>query len=363
MDRCPVELVEKIASYACTDGGKAGCSLSLTCRYLRDAVRPVRYQTVALIGGESAIRFADFLSQLDVLPVIRHLFISLLGEPYLDCGAGLQAMYKITEERWTVLQDAMVRILTLASPTLAIVFSYDPVRVPDNEAIPMHFPVLTSLSASYPLATYNSFPALRRLHISNVANLRQCEIFREDPTTLAAARTHLRISGIGHDPFTPAYLRVLLDVAPREVVNAQPPTPLTWELSLPPQSDQAVLTTALSTALPQLEHVYMQPLLHRTSMDNYIGGGWDVHQSMVAELVRIHRVCAVRDGRKLDVLPETGKSSRGYGLAEAHEHWLDLARGGDGPWYEPGEQHKVLRNFGYPRKPITIILSISLSVH
>ncbi|TBU63281.1 hypothetical protein BD310DRAFT_809396, partial [Dichomitus squalens] len=42
----PLELLENIFSYACTDGGHTGRSLSLVSRYFLDVVRPIRYGSV-----------------------------------------------------------------------------------------------------------------------------------------------------------------------------------------------------------------------------------------------------------------------------------------------------------------------------
>lgn len=53
----PPELVGHIVSLACTDGGQAGCILSAVSRYVADAKKQYRYQSVALSGQEKIMKF------------------------------------------------------------------------------------------------------------------------------------------------------------------------------------------------------------------------------------------------------------------------------------------------------------------
>ncbi|EKM49564.1 uncharacterized protein PHACADRAFT_106063, partial [Phanerochaete carnosa HHB-10118-sp] len=76
MDHCPVELWLRFASLACTDGGKTGCSLSLVSRYVRDATKRFRYQSIAIISEQSLISFARLIQNTIPSPAnIYHLFV------------------------------------------------------------------------------------------------------------------------------------------------------------------------------------------------------------------------------------------------------------------------------------------------
>src|ERR1700731_419027 len=72
----PAELWTKIFGFACTDGGAMGRSLSIVSRYINVASRPVKYQSISLVGADQILRF---LATLAGVPSkdrrVRHLFI------------------------------------------------------------------------------------------------------------------------------------------------------------------------------------------------------------------------------------------------------------------------------------------------
>ncbi|KZT20182.1 hypothetical protein NEOLEDRAFT_1076164 [Neolentinus lepideus HHB14362 ss-1] len=58
MDRIPTELWRRTFSFACTDDGGTGRSLSAVSKYVRDASDHYRYQSMALLETS---RFPPFL--------------------------------------------------------------------------------------------------------------------------------------------------------------------------------------------------------------------------------------------------------------------------------------------------------------
>ncbi|KAI0081535.1 hypothetical protein K474DRAFT_1587422, partial [Panus rudis PR-1116 ss-1] len=71
--QCPAEIWTKIFSFACTDGGYTGCSLSRVSRYFRDASLPVKLQTVSLHGERSACLFLNMLRSRPHPPRVKDL--------------------------------------------------------------------------------------------------------------------------------------------------------------------------------------------------------------------------------------------------------------------------------------------------
>ncbi|KAF7308369.1 hypothetical protein HMN09_00685500 [Mycena chlorophos] len=59
----PIELLQHIFSFACTDIGTTGRSLSLVSRHVRDVSAAVKLQSVALFGHNQILGFASLLSQ------------------------------------------------------------------------------------------------------------------------------------------------------------------------------------------------------------------------------------------------------------------------------------------------------------
>ncbi|KAI0658420.1 hypothetical protein C8Q70DRAFT_194225 [Cubamyces menziesii] len=83
MNSLAVEILIRIFSFACTDGGYTACSLSSTCRFVREASHPARFHSVAFSGD--CAKLAHFLTLLEngrtadaqcSAPKVRNLFIS-----------------------------------------------------------------------------------------------------------------------------------------------------------------------------------------------------------------------------------------------------------------------------------------------
>jgi hypothetical protein len=68
MDLLPLELVERIFAYACTDGGKTGCALSAVNRWIRVESAPMRYHSIALRGGRPIQAFLVLLRNQNTSP-------------------------------------------------------------------------------------------------------------------------------------------------------------------------------------------------------------------------------------------------------------------------------------------------------
>ncbi|KAH9939297.1 uncharacterized protein BXZ73DRAFT_99499 [Epithele typhae] len=80
----PIELVQQVFLFACTDGGLMGCSLSRVSRSFRTAAHPVRYHSIALTGlGQIASFTAHYQHVLaaaarssnpGAYPKVQHLY-------------------------------------------------------------------------------------------------------------------------------------------------------------------------------------------------------------------------------------------------------------------------------------------------
>jgi hypothetical protein len=107
MESLPGEICDTIFGLSCSDGGKAGCALSLVSRRVHVLSRPWRYQNIALIGTRAIQCFAGLAVQqankgncasLDV----RELFIADIEErPPLDRDlAYTYAAHKFVDSTW-----------------------------------------------------------------------------------------------------------------------------------------------------------------------------------------------------------------------------------------------------------------------
>lgn len=91
MDRFPPEICSRIYSYACTDGGSTGISLSAVSHYVRETSRPFKFYSIALLGSRQTKSFAKFVKHNPGhVHGLMHLFVSNDGASEED-GAELTA--------------------------------------------------------------------------------------------------------------------------------------------------------------------------------------------------------------------------------------------------------------------------------
>lgn len=193
MDRLPLEMWTAICSHACTDGGKTGCALAITSHYLRAAVLPVQFQSVAINDGKHAARFLDALTaRAPNHRRVLHLFLSNVSKSAEGQPHG-----------WNELRRTLRDILTLVAPDLRMLTDIIVPRGLNPHSLPnVPFPALEELTIhgsllSLEVSAHNAeprdklwFPSLKFLHY-----ISQCEGV-EMYTSRAPVLTHLRLSGI-----------------------------------------------------------------------------------------------------------------------------------------------------------------------
>lgn len=84
-DHCPLEICHEIFQYACTDGGKTGRSLALVSKYIRNASKPYRLQSIIIAGADNAKAFTRCL-KLTPPSQLRITSLSVLTD---DCAINL----------------------------------------------------------------------------------------------------------------------------------------------------------------------------------------------------------------------------------------------------------------------------------
>ena len=325
MERCPIELWDRIVSLVCTDGGYTGCSLSLVSRRMRDTVKPVRFHSVSLVSADHLLTFAGLLESLKPSPVIHHLFISINDDTQVF-GDDLPL------ERAEELNPAFQAIFTAASPSLETLVVHDSLSSLNLIRSGLAFPLLRDLSISHwcmrtdvGTSAYPRSPSLRRLHVTSSVYMRD---YWNKLVQLASSITHLRLSGLYGEPTICPFLCVLLvlpapthipgnDISPREIPSYEP------------DDEEAHYALTIASQLPNLTFIYIQPLeLHNSG---WIGVGPWRHDLMKVVLENIALTSTRGESvGGLFTLP----ASLAYLRDEARRHWLDLVEGGDGPWKE-----------------------------
>ena len=220
MDSLPVELIARIAFFACTDGGFTGASLSIVSKRIRDATHYARFLSIFLSSPE---HFAEFLNTYlaqryripDVIPQVRHLFLSLLpieGEPIyrfppLHPPLFLREYDRYLHRLGTLGEEYGATVCALVQTLAPTLESFTFVRGEWNHVPQLHcaFPRLRELTlvdgapeflriADVPQGRVPLFPALERLHTVECFYARPVDLRQWAPH--APALTHVRISGV-----------------------------------------------------------------------------------------------------------------------------------------------------------------------
>ncbi|KZT18070.1 hypothetical protein NEOLEDRAFT_1173742 [Neolentinus lepideus HHB14362 ss-1] len=245
MDTLPVELVDRICSFACCDGGLTACSLRSACSLLYAVTERYRFHTVVVTGSQQTSLLRDALR--DALgsgrATVRHLFITV--NERVDRAATHAALAK--------------DVICLAAPTLETLVCLVE-SVPSN--CPMYYPIssttsfprLTHLTFRHPeILTYSKliarpgtviqFPKLRYVHVAYacpVSILTAHSVISAITARSGDSLTHLRLSGVAlrsagtgalYNPIVPV-LRAMLRLDPALGLPATPPS--VWSYVIQP---------------------------------------------------------------------------------------------------------------------------------
>ncbi|KAF7969531.1 hypothetical protein HWV62_26973 [Athelia sp. TMB] len=260
MDIAPPEIWTRISSYACTDAGSTGRSLSLVSKFIRDTSAPFKLQSMSIHGSQQAIAFQGILLRTPPhLRRVRYLYLSAtaycpstlhtsspFGVADLDGQAALNRfdlafklrqlgkrdawneLVKERRENTEKLQQIVIalnRILQITSEWVEILYldGHDPFHVTYSPLI--IFPRLEELaSRSVPVQNPPSdsdvvqtpvvCPKLRRWHLMSLPTMQLPrgggDIF-STIATIAPSITDLFFSGLQLEIWFPSHLNIAFD--------------------------------------------------------------------------------------------------------------------------------------------------------
>ncbi|GBE77282.1 hypothetical protein SCP_0101550 [Sparassis crispa] len=115
MDTCSPEIHTYVFSFACTDSGATGRSLSLVSRYVRQVSASFKWYSPSISGKRQARQFVDVLHKTAIQPRISHLFLSTR----CSCQTA-DAWWEEPEvcQQWSELQDTILHFAALTLITL-----------------------------------------------------------------------------------------------------------------------------------------------------------------------------------------------------------------------------------------------------
>ncbi|OJT10306.1 hypothetical protein TRAPUB_13174 [Trametes pubescens] len=223
MNTLPLEVIQNMFALACTDGGRTGCSLSLTPKTIRAVARSTRFHSVFLDAFYSN-RLYSFMSTYEAhcrplhgsRPRVKHLYLTLgiHGIPSDFPSSGIAAPIESPDPApWPLADDVGALLRAVSADILSLVIQVFPngyagaAPTPDVPTLGCTFPSLRELTVfgtSDPRSFFSGvsapamFPSLRRLHIVDANTIyRQFRDQNLDPWTMHAPEmTHLRISNL-----------------------------------------------------------------------------------------------------------------------------------------------------------------------
>ncbi|KAJ6514907.1 hypothetical protein C8R47DRAFT_495629 [Mycena vitilis] len=278
LDQCPAEICAHIFGFACRDAGYTGSSLSLVSRYIHEASKPAKLQSIALVGRPQILAFAQLLDRTPThLRTTRYLFING-QESEAEMEIIVHAAYAGKSKAWTEFDvykssardnvdperliqlekeferqqeemskcmddfgregaNAVESILLNLGPTIEILdialneYSAKMLRNP------ISLPRLEDLTTrcGFPLRYHDSpvlkpSHSLRHLHVveSNEQWSWATLYFTNGISYFAPSLTHLRLSQLEQDEATITYLESAIGVS--EPIATVPQLPLSLEL-------------------------------------------------------------------------------------------------------------------------------------
>ncbi|TFK71650.1 hypothetical protein BDN72DRAFT_426767 [Pluteus cervinus] len=196
MHGLPLELWSWIFSYACTDDGRTGRSLSLVCTCFHEASKSSKLQSLTIIGHQQIIASAKMLvSTIPRYRRVHNLFISTHSP-----SKKRQRKLAVNEDEKSATCEAITRILTAVAPqiqTLHVVFAFHR----DFFFLPVHLPVLVELTLQGPFLSFPTFSSPLSATVRKLSVLDVPFDFSAPSLTAYAAyvphATHLRIAAQG----------------------------------------------------------------------------------------------------------------------------------------------------------------------
>jgi len=337
MDRCPIEVWNHIFTFACTDNGFTGRSLSLVSRYIHDTSKSVKLQSLSVTKPQQIHGLARLIANTP--PKYRrvgHLFIASPNDDgdvlaaFLSIIRALAPTITTLHVHFPFYRRSLFVPGTATFPSLVELTLYGPYTDHDNPLPTTSVEdIMTSRCPGYPppltdhdnpstttseedtitspsLSGYPPpLPSLRRLHLANL-HYNPTKCFRHI-TCVAPSLTHLRI------PYQISMANSLL-------------TGLGARALSHPTSSSNSYGVTVGTLPSTIEMVLIDPGRPHTCFGPFgCGRG---KRRRYADLQNFKKV--IKEDKRIYMLAEQLN-----GMEEAEQYWLDRIEGGEGSWMVP----------------------------
>ncbi|RPD66820.1 hypothetical protein L226DRAFT_608111 [Lentinus tigrinus ALCF2SS1-7] len=322
IDRLPNEIWQEIIWRACTDNGRTGRALALSCRFFHDQSLNLRFNSLSLPRTKKVVRLLDALNRQppDCKPRIQHLLIT----PDVYSGAIPKSQYHLlgdrrrrqVTDRIDFSANAVNALFSIAAKHLRTLCLYPnvsgeftpfrpfTVALPVLEELTVWRHPLTSSFTAVPTSIHCSmpsdnvpFPSLKRFHavLADIGHLGAQNILHSLCELSGTGLTHLRLSGI-------TYLDGELPKTLAEMLGLPIPRTLTERMrsagTTARDSSGPVIPTA--ARFPKLRHVVIYAIQpSRLSDDPSAFTQW---ANLLSRLRDLERTCNQVPGMRMVML-------------------------------------------------------------
>ncbi|KAJ7629995.1 hypothetical protein DFH06DRAFT_1224558 [Mycena polygramma] len=204
MNTIPLELWTEVFAFSCTDDGSTGRALSTVSRAVHLTSKPVKYQSLCVVGLPQLLQLLAILSNLSPGErKIKYLFIACLDDSERTEGPPDARHPRDVSER------ALCQLLNLVSSSLVALHIHRTESLRPSILLPVDIslPALTELTLHGPFQSlqppcpppHEVLPSLRRLHICH------CSFypakFLQHIVHAAPQLKHLRVPQSSFPPF------------------------------------------------------------------------------------------------------------------------------------------------------------------
>jgi hypothetical protein len=216
METTPPEIWTEVFAFACTDGGYTGRALSMVSRDVHLISKPLKYQSVCVVGPKQLLKLLAVLSELSPgARGVKSLFVAALDESKdVEDGSTERHRRFQAHSGRDVAEQALCRILHLVSPSLLTLHIHRTTISRPSLLVEMDLPVLANLTLHGPFKSTHpasvrprTFPSLRKINIYHFAY--HPEKFLQHILHAAPLLTHLRVP---QSSFSPYAIQVALGI-------------------------------------------------------------------------------------------------------------------------------------------------------
>ncbi|KAI0722315.1 hypothetical protein C8T65DRAFT_715075 [Cerioporus squamosus] len=373
LDRLPNEVWQDIICRACTDNGRTGKALALSCRFFHDQSLNLRFNSLLFKRTKKLVRLLDSLrlQPPDCKPRIQHILVT----PDVHSGNIPRSQYHLLGNlrpgqmmnRIDFSANAVNALFSIAAKHLRTLCLYPnasqeftpfrpfTVALPALEELTVWRHPLTASFAPWPLPTLMGrkpnpsalFPSLKCFHavLADMGHLDAQNVLHSLCELSGTGLTHLRLSGVTYlDGELPTTLAELLGLPIPRTLSERMRSAGTGTTAR--ESSAPVVPNAATCRFPKLRHVVIYAIQPSRSTDD--PSAFSKWANLLSLLRDLERTCNQLPGMRM-VMLERSWMRKPRWAERLRRDWHERMEGGAGCWVTSDKEELEIE--GPPERP------------